>query len=366
VESRLDLATLTRPELAELLAYVPEHHDGILAKLDANEAPPVASRELSDIVTGAIAKVSLERYPDARAMSLREAIAARSGITAPEVFVGCGSDEIISLLCTALARPKGRNPAGVMMSPSPSFVMYRVTARAHGLKAVEVPLDASWDLDVRTMSLAIETMHPNVVFIATPNNPTGNALSPDRVAAVVAAAPNALVVIDEAYGDYAGTSLRALRGEHDNVAILRTVSKLGLAALRVGWLEARADLVLELDKARQPFNLSATSQAAAAAVLREGSAHLQRVVDLVVAERTRMSQALSKMGGVTVTPSAANFLWMKTDKPAEEVHAGLLTHKVLVRSFHQSGGRLKNQLRVTIGMPDENDRFLAALPKVLS
>lgn len=362
----MDLATLTRPELAELRAYVPEHHAGLVAKLDANEAPPIASRELSELVTAAIARVALERYPDARAMELREAIGARSGITAAEVFVGTGSDEVIALLCTALSRPKGRNPAGVILSPSPSFVMYRVTARAHGLKAVEVPLDAAWDLDARTMSLAIETMQPNVVFIATPNNPTGNAMSREKVEAVVRAAPNALVVIDEAYGDYAGKSLRDLRAEHDNVAILRTVSKLGLAALRVGWLEARADLVAELDKARQPFNVSATSQAAVAAVLRDGAAHLQRVVDTVIQERARMTAEVARLPGVAVTPSDANFLWLRTEKPADVVHAGLLSHGVLVRSFHQSGGRLKHQLRVTIGLPEENARFLEALTKVLA
>lgn len=362
----MDLSTLTRPELAELRAYVPEHHDGLVAKLDANEAPPVASRELSEIVSAAIGRVALERYPDARAMDLREAIAARAGITAKEVFVGTGSDEVIALLCTALAQPRGRNPAGVVLAPSPSFVMYRVTARAHGLKAVEVPLDAAWELPARTMATAIETMQPNVVFIATPNNPTGNSMARESVEAVVRAAPNALVVIDEAYADYAGRSLRDLRAQHDNVAILRTVSKLGLAALRVGWLEAHADLVAELDKARQPFNVSATSQAAVAAVLREGAAHLERVVQLVVRERARMSEALTGMPGVVVTPSDANFLWLRSEKPAEDVHAGLLARGVLVRSFHASGGRLKHQLRVTVGLPEENDRFLAAMREVLT
>ena len=361
----MDLASLLRPELAELRAYVPEQHQGVV-KLDANEAPPLRSRELSEIALRAISRVAMERYPDARATELREAIAARSGITAAEIFVGTGSDEVIALLCTALSRPRGRNPAGVILSPSPSFVMYRVTARAHGLKAVEVPLDAAWDLDVRTMSLAIETMQPNVVFIASPNNPTGNVMTPDKVAAIVAAAPSALVVIDEAYADYAGKSVRALRKAHDNVAILRTVSKLGLAALRVGWLEADPALVAELDKARQPFNVSAVSQAAAAAVLREGAIHLQEIVETVVAERKRLSGALGNMRGVSVTPSDANFLWLRTERPAEDVHAGLLAHGVLCRSFHQSGGRLKNQLRVTVGLAAENDRLLDALGKVLA
>ena len=362
----IDFATLVRPELAELRAYVPEHHPGLVAKLDANEAPPLCTKELSEIVTRAVAKVALERYPDARATELREAIAARSGIKPAEVFVGTGSDEVIALLCTALARPRGRNPAAVVLSPSPSFVMYRVTARAHGLKSVEVPLDAAWDLSPTTMALAIETMQPNIVFIATPNNPTGNAMAEEKVLAVVEAAPNALVVLDEAYADYARKSLRGLRDTHENVAILRTVSKLGLAALRVGWLEAPAALVSELDRARQPFNVSATSQAAVAAVLREGSALLDRIVHEVVLERERMRASLATLPGVVVTPSDANFLWFRTEKPAEDVHAALLSRGVLVRSFHQSGGRLKQQLRVTIGLGAENDRFLSALSAVLA
>ena len=357
---------LMRPELAELTAYVPEHHEGIVAKLDANEAPPIVSRELGEIVARAIAKIALERYPDARAAELKDAISARSGARPDELFVGAGSDEVISLLCTALARPQGRNPTAVVLSPSPSFVMYRITARAHGLKAVEVPLDAAWDLSPRTMSLAIETMQPNLVFIATPNNPTGNAMSRAKVESVVASAKGALVVIDEAYADYAGASFRDLRKAHDNVAILRTVSKLGLAALRIGWLEASAELVSVLDRARQPFNVSATSQAAVAAVLRDGAEHLARVVREVVRERTRISAALAGMPGVHVTPSDANFVWMKTAKPAGEVHRALLAHGVLVRSFHTSGGRLKDQLRVSVGLPTENDRFLEVLSKVLT
>jgi histidinol-phosphate aminotransferase len=366
--SGVNLSGLLRPELADLRAYAPEERDGIVAKLDANEAPPIASRELSELVAAAVAKVPLERYPDARALALKEAIASRSGVKVEELFIGSGSDEVISLLATGLARPRNRNPAAVVLSPSPSFVMYRVTGRAHGWKSVEVPLVASWDLDPRTMTLAVETMQPNVVYIATPNNPTGNAMTEEKVEACVkaAAAGNALVVIDEAYADYAGKSLRHLRAAHDNVAVMRTVSKLGLAALRVGWLEGSAALVAELDKVRQPFNVSATSQAAVAAVLTDGYALLEKVVRGVVDERTRLTDALSKMPGVVVTPSAANFLWMKTEALAEEVHEKLAEHGVLVRSFHAGGGRLKHQLRVTIGMPHENDMFLEALTKALS
>jgi histidinol-phosphate aminotransferase len=182
-----------------------------------------------------------------------------------------------------------------------------------------------------------------------------------RLEAVASHASAALVVIDEAYVDYAAAgSLRRLRERFANVAILRTLSKIGLAALRVGWIEADADVVAALDKARQPFNLSATSQAAAAAVLRDAWDEVREHVASVVGERERITQALAVVPGVSVMPSEANFVWMRTEKAADAVHAALLARGVLVRSF-RAGGRMTQQLRVTIGTRDENDAMLAAL-----
>src|SRR5688572_31421495 len=137
---------------------------------------------------------------------------------------------------------------------SPTFVMYRITARGHGLKPVEVPLDAAWDLDVAMMKRAIEMMQPNLVFIASPNNPTGNVMTRARLEEVITAAKGSLVLVDEAYIDYAGEamSVRPWRSTHVHLGILRTVSKIGLAGVRVGWLEASAGLVAEIDKVRQP------------------------------------------------------------------------------------------------------------------
>jgi histidinol-phosphate aminotransferase len=288
-------------------------------------------------VARAVERTALERYPDARARELKARIAERTGARADELLVGSGSDEVISLLLTALARPQGRAPQAVVLAPTPTFVMYRVTAKAHGCKPVEVPLDASWDLDVASMMRAAEMMPPSVVFVASPNNPTGNRMSEDRIEALLGCTGDALVVLDEAYVDYAGESLRGWRSRHPRLAILRTLSKVGLAALRIGWLEGDEALVREVDKVRQPFNVSATSQAAAAAVLAEA------------------------MAGFDVLPSSANFVWVGTPRPAADVHAALLARGVLVRSFHATGGRLANRLRVTIGTPAENDALLEAL-----
>jgi histidinol-phosphate aminotransferase len=363
----VDLATLLRPEIADLRAYVPADPPGIRVKLDANEAPACSER-VREVVRRAISEVPLERYPDPRAWRLKEAIARRTGAAPADLFVGAGSDEVISLVLTACARPREHQPQPVVLTPVPTFVMYRVTARAHGHKPVEVPLDASWDLDVGMMTRALEMMRPNVVFIASPNNPTGNRMTADRVEQIVRAAAPSFVVVDEAYVDYTGpdASVRTWRTErpHSHLGILRTISKVGLAALRVGWLEAAPELVAELDKVRQPFNLSATSQAAAAAVLEDAWEDVQGDVARVRAARTKLAGAIGELDGFVVTPSEANFLWVKTPGPAEAVWAALVAEGVLVRSFHAAGGRLGSQLRITVGSEADNDALVTALRRV--
>jgi histidinol-phosphate aminotransferase len=335
-------------------------------RLDANEAPPHPSPRLRDLVARAVAATAMERYPDARARELRARLAERTGARAEEILVGTGSDEVIAFLLAAMARPRPRAPAAVVLAPTPTFVMYRVSSRTHGLRPVEVPLDASWDLDVGAVLRAVEMMSPNVVFIASPNNPTGNRMSADRIEAVIRGAADALVIVDEAYVDYAGESLRGWRSRFPNLGILRTLSKIGLAALRLGWLEADEALVREVDKVRQPYNVSATSQAAAAAVLAEGWEDVQAHVAQVVRERERVAGALRRLPGVDVPPSDANFLWVATAKPAAQVMEELLARGVLVRSFHAAGGRMAQRLRVTIGTPAENDAFLAAIEQAVS
>jgi histidinol-phosphate aminotransferase len=361
-----DWSLSLRPELAELSAYVPADPPGIRVRLDANEAPspPPTVRE---VVARAVARTALERYPDARARELKARISERGGAKPDEILLGSGSDEIIGILLTALGRPRDRAPTATVLAPNPTFVMYRITARTNGLKPVEVPLDATWDLDVGSMQRALEMTRPSLVFIASPNNPTSNCMSDDRVAAVIDAATehDALVVIDEAYADYAGKSLRSWRARYPNLAVMRTLSKIGLAALRVGWLEADEALLREVDKARQPYNVSATSQAAAAAVLAEAWDDVRAMVAGVVRERERVASALRKLEGVDVAASDANFLWVGTIRPAGETYERLLRQGVLVRSFHGAGGRLGNRLRVTIGSPADNDALLEAFAKAL-
>ncbi|MFT3769998.1 MAG: histidinol-phosphate transaminase [Minicystis sp.] len=360
-ESRF--ASLLRADLAELGSYEPRA-GAFPVRLDSNESPSLLSPEATAELARAMTPSAWNRYPDGRAVELRRAIADHCGASPDEILVGTGSDEVIALLLTALDRPQGKNPAPTVVVPSPTFVMYRQSARARGFKMIEVPLDASWDLDVNAMRTAIQIMRPNVIFVATPNNPTSRLVSLDRLEAVIEAAPESLVVVDEAYVDFAPRAQIHLRSRYPNVAILRTLSKIGFAALRVGWLIAPAELVREIDKVRQPFNVPEASQRGATFVLRALGAEMARLRDGVIAERTRLTEGLTKLG-FAVTPSDANFLWAEAPRPAAELVEALAQRGVLVKGYSASGGRLLRRVRITVGLPEENDRLLEEIPRCL-
>jgi histidinol-phosphate aminotransferase len=358
--SGFSIAALCRPELSELAAYLPDLAS-YRVRLDANEAPPIMSELAKRRIGEVLADGAWERYPDPSLASLRRAIAQSLGVTPQEILPGVGSDEVISLLLTAFVRPLPPADAATIVTTTPSFVMYRMSARCRGLRVLEVPLDANWDLSVDALKSAFAISPPSIVFIASPNNPTGNLMSPERLAEVIAAAPRALFVVDEAYIAYAERDQMELYRRFENVAILRTLSKVGFAAFRLGFLVGRPDLVAELDKVRLPYNVPTPTQRVAELAFSELGPEVLRLAREVVAERTRLETRLRALPRVTLTPSQANFLWLRTERPAGELYEALKQRSILVRSFHARGGRLANQLRVTIGTPAENDELCAAL-----
>lgn len=230
---------------------------------------------------------------------------------------------------------------------------------------MEVPLDENWDVNADALLRAVEMAEPNVLFLASPNNPTGTMVDEAQLERIVQGAPETLVVVDEAYIDYADRDQLSLIERYENVAILRTLSKVGFASLRVGWMVAHKRVIEELDKVRLPYNLPTICQELASVVLSEFSHELEAVSQAVVAERNRVATELARFKGITVVPSQANFLWLEVQRPAGEVFTDLGKKGVLVRSFHGRGGRLENYLRVTIGKQRENDRFLEALQESL-
>lgn len=358
--SGFSIAALCRPELAELSAYSPDLAS-YRVRLDANEAPPIMSAAARQRIAQVLSEGAWERYPDPSLAGLRQAVARSLGVTPQEVLPGVGSDEVISLLLTAFVRPLPPADTATVLTTTPSFVMYRMSARCRGLRVLEVPLDASWDLSVEALKSALAMSPPSIVFIASPNNPTGNLMSRDRLEQVIAAAPQALFVIDEAYIAYSERDQLDFYRRFENVAILRTLSKVGFAAFRLGFLVARPEVVTELDKVRLPYNVPTPTQRVAELAFGELEPEIKRIAAEVVKERARMAERLASLPGAVVTPSGANFLWLRSARPAAELYEALKQRGILVRSFHGRGGRLAHQLRITIGTASENDELCQSL-----
>lgn len=334
-------------------------------KLDANESPwplpPHASARLAEV----LASVELHRYPDLGAREVRRLLASRLGASPDELVLGVGSDEVIGMLMAGLGAPRdGASRASVLIA-TPGFVMVPLTARVHGLDPVEVPRsDGSWALDRPAMLDAIRTHRPNLVYVATPNNPTGNVTSDADLRALVEAAPDALVIIDEAYGAFASTTHEDWCERHANVAVLGTVSKIGLAGLRLGWARLHPALAAEVEKARPPYNLSTYTQLAAATLLGEMPEVLDDAVARIVAERERLGRALESIADVRVSPSQANFFLVEVPDAAR-VHTSLQERGIAVRRF-ASEPRLARHLRITVGTPADNDALIDALRDSMS
>lgn len=342
-------AALVRPHLRELEPYRTarsEHLGGTL--LDANENP-----------FGPPAGVSpgLNRYPDPRTPELRSALAAHLGVEPERLWIGNGSDEAIDLLVRALAAPG--DPVG---AAAPSYGVYAARARAHGARPVPVPLDDDFDLDIGAAVRALAGAR--LAFLCSPNNPTGNRLSAERIEALLDRWPG-VVAVDEAYVEFAsGPSLASRAGAgRPRLVVLRTFSKAwGLAGARVGWLVGHPELVDVLDRAGLPYPLSAPSASAARAALADVEGMRDRV-RRIVAERERVRSGLESLG-LPVLPSEANFLTFRVNGPRRVQEALASRHGVVVRD-RSSLPRLEGCLRVSVGTPAENDLFLEGLGEVL-
>jgi len=348
-----------RPEIRALSAYhVPE--PGEFIKLDSMENPYSWPAEMTEAWLDRLRGAALNRYPDpaARALRarLREAMAVPEGLA---VMLGNGSDELIQIIAQALAAP-GR----VVLAPEPSFVMYRMIATFCGMDYVGVPLAADFSLDRAAMQAAIEEHRPAVVFLAYPNNPTGNLFDADDVRAIIAAAPG-LVVVDEAYHAFAEASFMPRLAEYDNLLVMRTVSKMGLAGLRLGLLAGPAAWLSEFDKVRLPYNINVLTQVSAAFAF-EHREVLEAQTRQITQDRETLWQALAALSGITPFPSRANFILFRVAGDADAVFAALQAAGVLIKNLNPAGGPLAGCLRVTVGRPAENAAFLQALQSAIA
>jgi histidinol-phosphate aminotransferase len=347
------VAATVRPEIRALTAYVVAKAPG-LVKLDAMENPFPLPDVLRAEVAAAVAAVAVNRYPDGGADAVKAALRAALGLPpAAGLVVGNGSDELLQIVTVALAKP-----GATMLAPDPSFVMYRQNAVYAGMRFVGVPLRPDFALDVDAMLAAIREHRPALVFLAYPNNPTGNLFDAGALERILRAAPG-LVVVDEAYHAFAGASFLPRLPEFANLLVLRTVSKIGMAGLRLGYALAAPAWIAELEKVRQPYNLNALTQAAAPVILARMDL-LDAQAALLVAERARLERALAAMPGATVHPTAANFVLVRVqDAPA--TFARLRAAGLLVKNLHGWHPLLAHCLRITVGTPAENDQLLAAL-----
>lgn len=346
-----------RPEIRALSAYhVPPSADFI--KLDAMENPYQWPEKMVDEWLSVLRDVSLNRYPDPSPAGLKASLGEAMGVPAgQDVILGNGSDELIQMIALTLAQP-GR----VILAPEPSFVMYKMIATFTGMDYVGVPLAEDFSLDEKAMLAAIERHQPAVVFLAYPNNPTGDLFDRVAVDAVITASPG-LVVLDEAYHAFAGDSYMSELGKHDNLVVMRTVSKMGLAGLRLGLLAGPSEWLSELDKTRLPYNINVLTQVSAEFALTHREV-LDTQTQQICIDREKLMAKLQSLDGVEPFPSRANFILFRVPQAAN-VFAALKEQGVLIKNMGVETGPLAQCLRVTVGTADENAAFLQALRQAL-
>jgi histidinol-phosphate aminotransferase len=355
------VSKVIRPEILAMQAYhVP---DAIgLVKLDVMESPYRLPEGLAAEIGQIVSEVEMNRYPVPTATRLRALIREVMQVPAGcDVLLGNGSDECIQYITAAVARE-----GAVVMAPVPSFAMFAMHALFFRLRFTGVPLRKDFTLDIEAFLAAMAKEKPALVWLAYPNNPTGNAFPVADVERIIRAAPG-LVVIDEAYQPFAGTTFMPRLAEFENMVVMRTVSKIGMAGVRLGYVAGRPEWIGSFDKTRSPFNINVLTEAVAIKLLQN-----KKVLDAqaakVLEERERLKPELSRLPGLTVYPSAANFLLVRVaggKGAGTRVFERVKEQGVLVKDFSGGHPLLENCLRLTIGTPDENRILLAALREAL-
>lgn len=347
-----------RLEVMELRAYHVSPASGMI-KLDAMENPYLLPQDLRDEIARLVADAEINRYPDAGAHQLKSEIRRVSNLPpGMDILLGNGSDEIIQLLALAVAKP-----GAVLLSVEPSFVMYKMIATFVGMRYVGVPLDEDFSLNRKAMLDAIRQEQPALVFLAYPNNPTGNLFDAATIRQIIEAAPG-LVVVDEAYYAFARDSFIPHLAHYDNLLVMRTFSKLGMAGLRLGFLAGTKAWLSQLEKLRLPYNVGVLSQLVAVKLLQHHDVLLEQA-ERIKQQRARLLAALNTVVGVRTYSSEANFILFRVAK-ATQVFEGLKQRGVLIKNLNSGHPALTDCLRVTVGTPDENRSFVVALQDTIN
>lgn len=355
----MDIRQFLRPDLSDLNPYhvdQPPHQ----IKLDANESPFDLPTDLREDIANEMKNLQFQRYPDPSSDVLRTELSKYLDVDKNQIIVGNGSDELIGYFILAF----GREDACVSF-PTPTFAMYHILARIAGLKAVGLPLDEQFNLNANAWQSHLNANRLNLAFISYPNNPTSNTFSAEDIRQTLSRC-DALVVLDEAYYEFSGKTFIGELNRYSNLTIVRTFSKAyGLAGLRIGYLIAHPEIVNEINKVRLPYNLNRFSQMAAMLLLKHHGqqAHKSRFslqIQLILKERERVYDAMQAIEGIFPYATDANFILFRTKSCADRWFQHLLDCGILVRNLNRPGP-LQNCLRVTIGTPAANTKFLEAL-----
>ena len=356
--ARLDrlIATRIRQDVQSMHAYAIQDSRGMV-KLDAMENPHRLPAGLQKELGERLAAVALNRYPGERVDDLKRALASHAKLPAGfGLMLGNGSDELISLLAMTCDLP-----GATILAPLPGFVMYAMSAQLQGLKFVGVDLTPDFELDEKAMLDAIALHQPAIVYLAYPNNPTANLWNDATIEKIVEAAPG-FVVIDEAYQPFASRSYLDRVTKHEHVLLMRTMSKFGLAGVRIGYMMGRTELIAQIDKVRPPYNVSVLNAEAALFALEHEDVFAGQAEDLK-RERERLQAALKEMG-LKAWPSDANMILVRVPDAARSFD-GMKARKVLVKNVSRMHPLLAGCLRLTVGTAEENTQMLAALQATL-
>jgi len=341
-------------EVKEINSYsVPKINCSI--RLDGNESPFETNTELLSLFSKEISEVDLNRYPDPESADLRKIISDNFNFPVEGLLIGNGSDELIQMLIETVT-----GKSGVVLVPSPTFSMYRLTSLILKNNIVETDLDENFDLNTEDILNKIEVHNPDLLFFASPNNPTGNAFSQDKIIKVIEAT-SGIVVVDEAYFDYYGNTFIPLIKKYNNLIVLRTLSKIGFAAIRLGILFGNEEIVRQINKTRLPYNINTLSQKIAEIVLSNDEL-LKENYNKITGERERIFKELNKIKSIKVYQSDANFFLIKVPD-AEYCFKEMTKKDILIRNL-SSSSKLDGCIRVTIGTNEENNAFLDAFSAI--
>ncbi len=344
---------LLRQDILDLHAYHVQPSPGMV-KLDAMENPYLLPAHIRADIGRAVENAAINRYPEADAQRLKKSIKNVSGLSPDmEVLLGNGSDEIIQLLAMAVAKP-----GATLMSVEPSFVMYKMIATFAGLNYVGVPLTEDFNLDLPVMLETVKRLQPALIFLAYPNNPTGNLFDEASIVQIIEASEG-LVVVDEAYYAFASNSFLPKLDHYPNLLVMRTFSKLGMAGLRLGFLAGSKNWLEQFEKLRLPYNVGVLNQVVAELLLKYHEVLLQQAEQIKL-DRSWLLERLVGTVDVHAYPSEANFILFRLPH-ASKVFEGLKQRRVLIKKLDGGHPALLDCLRVTVGTAEENEVFVRAL-----